>query len=137
MVISYPIPPYSNPPIEPQFYQPNVFVISAIALGQTTTVTTSVNNNYVIGQEVRLIIPPKCGTRQLNGQTGIVISLPASNQVEINIYSVGYDAFQTVATGTQPQILAIGDINTGYIDDNGLAPTDPSIPGAFINISPL
>ena len=56
-VISYPTPPYQNPPIEPQFYQPSAFVISAITLGPQTTITTTVNNNYVIGQLCRLIIP--------------------------------------------------------------------------------
>lgn len=135
-VISYPIPPYSNVPIEPQFYKPNVFQISAISLGLTTIVTTSINNNYVIGQIVRMIIPPNFGTRQLNGQTGYVIDIPAPNQVELNISSQGFDAFITVATGSQAQILAIGDINNGFTDNNGLNATPPSIPGAFINISP-
>lgn len=135
-VISYPIPPYSNVPIEPQFYKPNVFQISAISLGLTTTVTTTVDINYVIGQIVRLIIPPDFGTRQLNGRTGYVIDIPASNQVVLDISSQGYDTFTTFPTGTQAQILAVGDINNGFTDNNGLQPTAPSIPGAFINISP-
>jgi len=136
MVVSYPVPPYSNVPIQSQWYKPNVFIISAISLGQTTTVTTTVNNNYVIGQEVRLIIPLLCGSRQLNGISGYVIAIPSPNQVTINIFSIGSDAFKSVATGTQPQILAIGDINSGYINTNAPNTVIPSIPGAFINISP-
>ena len=44
-----PTPAYNNPPIEPQFYQPSRFVISAISNGNPTTVTTSEENNYVVG----------------------------------------------------------------------------------------
>jgi len=42
-VLSPPIPPYQNLPIESQFYQPSQFFISAISLGTTTTVTTTVD----------------------------------------------------------------------------------------------
>jgi hypothetical protein len=135
-VISYPIPPYSNVPIEPQYYKPNNFVISAIALGPTTTVTTTLDMNFVIGQEVRLVIPPLCGSRLINGLTGYVISIPASNQVEINLYSVGADPFKTTSIGSQPQIIPLGDINNGYIKPNGQGYIFPTIPGAFKNISP-
>ena len=136
-VISYPIPLYSNPPIEPQFYQPSRFVISAITLGATTTVTTSVDHNYVIGQEVRLLIPPSFGCRQLNEQTGLVLSIPTSTQVVLNIYSAGGDAFVASSAPTQAQILGIGDINSGVTNSSGRTPTGTFIPGSFINISPL
>jgi len=136
-VISYPIPPYSNLPINAQYYEPSRFVISAISLGQTTIITTTINNNYVIGQLVRLIIPPSFGTRQLNEQEGYVISIPAANQVELNIYSVGFDLFINSTATTQAQILAIGDINSGTQNSNGRSNTGTFIPGAFINISPL
>lgn len=136
-VISFPIPPYANLPIQAQFYQPSRFVISAITLGATTTVTTSVDDNYVIGQAVRLIIPPTFGCRQLNESTGFVISLPASNQVEIDINSSqNVDPFIASSAATQAQILAIGDTNTGQINTNGINSTLSFIPGSFINISP-
>lgn len=136
-VISFPIPPYSNVPIQAQFYEPSRFVISAITLGQTTIITTTANNNYVIGQLVRLIIPPSFGTRQLNEQQGYVFSIPAPNQVEVGINSVGFDAFINSSAPTQAQILAIGDINTGSINSSGRTNTGTFVPGAFINISPL
>jgi len=53
-VISYPIPAYSNVPIEPQFYKPRQFFITGLALGQTTTVTTSMPMDYVVGQQCRI-----------------------------------------------------------------------------------
>lgn len=136
-VISFPIPLYSNPPIEPQFYQPNQFFISAITLGQTTMVTTTTDCNYVIGQLVRFIIPQYNGTRQLNEQTGYVIDLPASNQITVKIDSSSYDLFQTSMQPTQPQILAIGNIASGNINGSGNVNLGTFIPGSFINISPL
>lgn len=132
-----PIPPYSNPPIQPQFFQPSRFVITAIALGATTTITTSINHNYVIGQEVRLLIPNGYGSTQLNGQGGTVISIPALNQVVLNIFSIGSNAFVNSNISQQPQIIAIGDINNGLISSTGRVLPSTQVPGSFINISPL
>lgn len=92
-VISYPIPPYSNLPIESQFYQPSRYVISGITLGQTTIVTTSVDHDYVIGQQVRLLIPAVFGSYQLNEAFGYVISIPTTSSVEVNIVSTNANAF--------------------------------------------
>lgn len=126
----------NNYPINAQYYIPQVFFISAIALGQTTTVTTVLNNDYVIGMECRLIIPPTNGCRQLNNQTGFVISIPAPNQVILNIdSSINVDPFVSSSSPTQPQILAIGDVNTGQIN-MGRSNNKTFIPGSFINISP-
>lgn len=136
-VISFPTPPYSNPPIEPQFFKPSQFVISALTTGLNTTVTTSVNNNYVIGQECRLLIPKGYGCTQLNGLTGFVVSIPASNQVVLNINSTNSNAFIAASLPQQPQIVAIGDVNTGQTNANGLNSNLTFIPGAFQNISPL
>lgn len=138
-----PVPPYSNPPIEPQFFQPSRFVISAISLGSTTIITTAVNQNYVIAQLVRLLIPSKYGCRGLNEQTGYVISIPAPNQVELDINSNGIDPFISSPTflpfqsQTPPQIVAVGDNNSGIISSTGRVTPTNNIPGSFINISPL
>lgn len=130
--------PESNPPINPQYYQPSVFFISAVTLGRTTTVTTSVDHNYVIGQVIRLIIPPTYGCIQLDEQTGLVVSIPASNQVVVNIDSANANAFvpNPVYGPTLPQIVAIGDQNSGQINSNANVKQNTYIPGSFINISP-
>lgn len=141
-VISYPIPAYQNLPIEAQNYQPSRFVISAISLGVTTTITTTSDLNYVIGQLVRILIPSSFGTIQLNEQQGYVIALPASNQATVNIDSSHYDPFISSSGPSQAQILAIGDINSGVISSTGRSirtvdgNTNTAVPGAFINISP-
>lgn len=135
--IKGPVPPYSNVNINAQFYQPSQFVIIAVTLGISTTVTTATNHNYVIGQEIRLIIPPTFGCRQLNEQTGFVTSIPAANQVIVNINSSqNVDAFTSSSATTKPQILPIGDVNTGQTN---LSPKNQNtfIPGSFIDISPL
>jgi hypothetical protein len=134
--IQGPVPPYSNVNINAQFYQPSVFVISAVSLGVTTIVTTTQNNNYSVGQEIRLIIPQTFGCRQLNGKIGIVLSIPMANQVEINIdSSKNVDPYQSSSATTQAQIVAMGDINNGLISSTGRILPETQIPGSFINIS--
>lgn len=141
-ILNGPQAPESNPPIEPQFYQPSEFEISAISLGTTTTVTTvqspfGVNNNYVVGQLVRFLIPSTFGTRQLNGQVGYVIALPGTNQVTVAINtSLNYNAFIANPSygPTKPQLIPVGDINMGQIN-TGRTGNLTYIPGSFINIS--
>ena len=135
-VISYPIPPYQNLPIEPQNYQPRAFVISAITLGISTLVTTVNNMNYVVGQLVRLIIPETYGCRELNGKEGYVVGIPAANQVQVSINSsMNVNAYIASSQPTPAQILAIGDVNTGYTSSTGASVPLVAIPGSFINIS--
>lgn len=136
-VISYPIPAYQNVAIHDEYYLPTRFVISAIALGQLTTVTTAIVHNYVIGQEVRLVIPNGYGSTQLSGITGLVIAIPSNTQVTLNISSIGMDPFIAVSLPQQPQIIAIGDVNSGKINANGRIMLGTFIDGSFMNISPL
>lgn len=142
-VISYPIPAYQNVPIEPQFYKPRRFVISGITLGETTIVTTTLDMDYVIGQLVRLVIPPKYGSRFLNEKEGYVISIPTDNSVEIDLDSNPSDPFIPSPTfiafesKTPPQILPVGDVNMGAINRHGRVRNKPFIPGSFRNISPF
>lgn len=137
-----PIAPENNPPITPEYFQPSNFPITAITLGPTTVITTGtafgVSMNYVIGQQVRLNIPSFYGARELNGKTALVISLPASNQCELSLNSVDSSPFIANPSygPTQPQIIAIGDINTGIINAQSNDIVKPLLPGSFENISP-
>lgn len=134
--ITGPIAPYNNVPIEPQFYAPRRFVIEDIVLGSTTLVTTTEDHDYVVGQLVRLIIPPQNGCRQLNEAKGYVIFIPTDDEVILDIdSSQNVDDFVSTSLPNQPQILAIGDINQGAINQTA-AQTGTFIPGSFINISP-
>jgi len=93
MAITGPIAPYSNVPIQADYYQPRRFEINNISIGVTTTVTTSEDHDYVVGQSVRLIIPVLYGITQLNGKQGMVISIPSATEVELDIDSSSYNAF--------------------------------------------
>jgi len=141
-VISYPTPAYQNVAIEAQFYQPSRFVISAISEGLYTTITTSEDHNYVVSQQVRLNIPPAYGAYGLNNKSGLVVSIPAADQVVLQIDSTNMDAFVPSPVFiayqdlTPPQIMAIGDVNSGPINSNGRSPTQTFIDGSFIDISP-
>lgn len=146
-ITSGPTAPENNPPIMPDFYLPRVFYIEAIVIGSTTLITTTLPHNYVIGQTIRLVIPPTYGARSLNEQQGQVISIPAPDQVLTNIYSQGSDPFiPTPPYGpTPPQIIPIGDINNGGINNvfmvaqsgtTGIPQTIVFIPGSFIDVSP-
>jgi hypothetical protein len=131
-----PIALYNNLPIEPQFYQPSRFVISAIDLGSTTTITTTEDHNYVVGQEVRLLIPSSFGSYQLNEQTGFIISIPALDQFVLDINSsMNVDGFISSSTTTKAQCIAVGDVNSGQTN-RGRTNNIIYVPGSFINISP-
>jgi hypothetical protein len=143
-VLQGPQAPESNPPIQPQYYKPSEFVITAITPGVATTVTTAtspfgVSNNYVIGQLVRFVMPSAYGMRQLDQKTGYVIALPGLNQVTVNINTLNnYDSFISSPSygPTKPQLIPVGDVNSGIINASGRISNGTTIPGAFINISP-
>lgn len=135
-VLSPPIPAYQNLPIEPQWYKPRRYIITAIQTGPTTIITTHFDNFYVVGQLIRLIIPSLFGCNGLSGQEAYVISLPSPNQVEIDLNSSNVNPFVSSTFRTKPQILAIGDIRSGAINQHGPKHTHPYIPGSFRNISP-
>lgn len=115
----------------PYLYFPGTAVISNITTGTTTTIDTTSAHNFVVGQEVALRIPTIWGTYQLNSLPntiipgspiyGYVIAVTDYNTVVVNINSTGYTAFnsnQVFASfpGEQwPQIVAVGDVNTGGV----------------------
>lgn len=113
----------------PYLYFPGVTMISTITLGATTTITTTSAHNFRAGQQVAFRIPSQWGTTQFNslpnssipgqGTYGCVVAVTNYNTVVVNINSSAFTPFntnQTVASVpglTPPQILAVGDVNTG------------------------
>ncbi len=135
-IIQGPVALYNNVPVNPQYFKPRRFEISSISIGLTTTITSTVPMDYVIGQEVRLIIPPDYGYRFLNQTTGFVIAIPSDNEVTLNINSLGNNSFNPGSIAQTAQIVAIGDVNTGAVNDEGRRNNITYVPGAFRNISP-
>lgn len=135
------IAPERNPPINPEYYQPRRYEIEDITLGTSTLIETTVAHDYVIGQLIRLLVPSVYGSYQLNNVTGYVIAIPEDNQVLVDIDSSNSNYFisSPAYAPNSPQIVAVGDINSGYISNTGanIPLSNLNIPGSFINISPL
>ncbi len=113
----------------PYLYFPGQSFISSITTGATTTITTTDAHNFREGQEVAFRIPQAWGTTQLNSLPntlvpgspvyGYVIAVTDYHTVVVNINSTAYTAFTSnqavsVVPGlSYPQIVAVGDVNTG------------------------
>ncbi len=136
MAIVGPIAPYSNVPIQEQFYEPRRYQIEDITKGKTTTVTTTADHDFVVGQQTRINLPSEYGMYQINGRQALVISIPATDQVELLLDSTQFDPYVAATSNQVPQIIPIGEFNSGYLSSTGTVVTDINIPGAFINISP-
>jgi len=149
----------------PNLYVPGVAFISAISTGTTTTITTTAPSNFQVGQEVAFRIPSTYGTVELNSLPniltpgsptyGFVTAVNSSTQFVVNINSTGYTAFATNQTVSQalaggltfPQVVAVGDANSGSLLTNFVSPSfyngtgtstvstinGPAIAGAFAN----
>jgi len=92
-IVTSPFPAFQNLPIHANFYNPNFFQISGITRGLTTLFETSIPHNFFIGQEVRFIIPARYGTTELSGKTGIVVSIPSSDEFIVRIESTSFTPF--------------------------------------------
>jgi hypothetical protein len=151
----------------PYLYFPGTTVISNITLGATTTVDTTDAHNFVVGQEVAFRIPNQWGTVELNSLPntltpgspvyGYVIAVTDYNTVVVNINSSAMTPFNVnqpianVSGLSFPQIVAVGDVNTGGVQisaNSALYPppyyvpigttriniiNGPAIQGAFVN----
>lgn len=153
----------------PFLYAPGISFISGITLGTTTVINTTTPHNLVVGQQVAFRIPllpsgsQGWGTIQLNSlpntqgipgspMYGYVTTVNSSTQVTVNINSSSFTAFNSNIAATAvaglsfPQMVAVGDVNTGgwpislttslYPSPvvNGVSTMNgPSIYGAFVN----
>jgi hypothetical protein len=151
----------------PYIYFPGTTTISNITLGATTTIDTTDAHNLVVGQEVAFRIPSQWGTTELNSLPntlvpgspvyGYVIAVTDYNTVVVNINSSAMTPFVinqpvSIVSGlSYPQIVAVGDVNTGGVQissGSALYPppyyvpigttrintiNGPAIQGAFVN----
>jgi hypothetical protein len=146
----------------PFLYAPGVSNITAITRGTTTTVVTTAPHNCVVGQQVAFRIPELWGTVELNSlpneqlpgspKYGYVVSVTDSRTVVVSINSASYTAYDSniavsnVPGLTFPQMVAVGDVNSGGMEIssgsvlypppqvNGVNTINgPAIKGAFVN----
>lgn len=124
-----------NPTCQPENFQPSNFTVYQIDRAREATITTLNNNNFVVGQQVRLNIPRPYGMQQINGQGPLVTSIISPVQFTINLDTRTYDAFVQFPTypgKTPPQVNAIGDQN---LTNSSPLNNGETIEGAFMNIS--
>ncbi len=88
--------------IVPQLFEPRQRFIVAITLGATTTIKTSVDHGYSVGQLVTLQVPSDFGSVQLNGLRGRISSVPADDEFVVDIDSSAATAFAFPASGAVP-----------------------------------
>ena len=154
---------YVKKVIFPFLYAPGISFIQGVTTGATTVVTTTAPHNLSVGSEVAFRIPPAWGIVQLNSlpntkgipgspMYGYVIAVNGPTQVTVNINSSGFTAYTSNVPVNQvpglsfPQILAVGDINSGGTQIsqgsklypsplvNGVSTVNgPAIQGSFLN----
>ena len=152
----------------PFLYLPEDNIVSFVTISTTTTVATTMYHNLETGQEIAFRIPKLWGITGLNslpninipGQPiyGYVTSITDNWTFTCNINSSSFSAFTTNFTMTAvtlngltyPQVLSIGDVNSGGAGPTSasslypapLFPTStnrvatingPAIRGAFVN----
>ena len=140
------VPAQNNPPVHPEYFQPSLFDITNITQDIQATVTMSpmtingvtVYPNYVVGQLIRILIPFTYGMSQINRQRAYVLSVPTSTSVVVDIDTRNYNAFisSPLYSHTPPQIVAVGDVNSGVVNASGRTNQGTYVLGSFINISP-
>ncbi len=158
---------YVKKVLYPYLYPPQASVISALSQsGSTITVTVCDDHNFVVGQEIAFRIPSSWGSVELNSLPDSAIpgspiyyyvtSVTGNHTFTITYSSGSITAFATnptvaaVQAGlTFPQVLAVGDVNSGGVAYSGstlypspVFPTysggissinGPAISGAFVN----
>lgn len=135
-----PRPAYSNPPIVPQYFRPGAYFITEVTKSSNAVITTNVANQYVVGQQVRFIIPNTYRMVQLNEKVGYVKAILSPTSFVTDIDTFQYNTFDPSPSygPTKPQVMAIGDVNSGVPSNaSGRINQGTTIPGAFINTSPL
>jgi hypothetical protein len=122
-------------------YLPFVCDITSITQAFPALVTTSENHGFVPGNRVQFFIPPQWGMRQLNGLKGLVQTVPADNQIEVDIDTSTFDAFVTPSSPPfvvidPAQVTGVGDENYGNLSPGGIPVLPMTVPGAYINQPP-
>ena len=122
-------------------YEPANVDIDDISQAQNAIVTTSEDHSFVIANQVQFLIPPEWGMYQINRLKGFVISIPQSDQIEVDIDTRAFDAFVTPTPSQfvvidNAQVASVGDANFGKLSPGGVVDLPNTIPGAYINQRP-
>ena len=123
---------YQVIPFNPLFYPTKRYIVN-ISNATQAVVTTSVNHGYVVGQSVRLYVPPQFGMTQANGLL-VNINAVAASFFSVNLDTTAFTPFVYPGAGAVPftpaSVIPVGEetdalsnpnllddatVNTGYI----------------------
>jgi hypothetical protein len=92
-------------------YKPRSRYIVGITTA-TSTITTSIDHGYTVGEKVRLTIPEGFGTMELNGKAVTITSVPTASTFVVDIVMTGFTAFtfpvDALAPFTPAQVIPFG-----------------------------
>lgn len=116
----------------PQLFSPRSRFITALTLGASTSVVTSVDHGYGVGEYITLAVPAAFGSSEINGLSGRVLSITSANEFVVDIDSAAASAFAFPASASVPfsfayavpagdQVpLALGNTFPGSIRNDGI-----------------
>lgn len=123
-------------------YQPGIYNISTISQANQAVVSTTAKHNLSLGSRVGFRITNRWGMTNLNGLYATVIQLNTPQSFTVDLDTTNFMPFTTnvpvlyVPGLTFPQVVTVGDINTGgsVQEVNSIpVPNGPAIDGSFIN----
>ena len=101
-------------------------------LQRSTTVKTSVDHGYAVGQYITLVVPSEFGSSEISGQSGRISAISSANEFVVEIDSSAASAFAYPASGSVPftfpqavvacdqTTLAQGNVFPGSIRNDGI-----------------
>jgi hypothetical protein len=85
-------------------FYPALSYISAITLGNLTTVTFTEDHDFTVGEVISFRVSKQYGTVELNNQQATILTI-APTTITVSINSTNYTPFN--ASPTNPQYLAV------------------------------
>lgn len=128
---------FNNPEINTISYFPSIHKISAITpiSDRYTQITTSASNTYVVGQQVRFLVPAQYGMSELNEVTAFVTEVISDTQFLANVNTLTFTSFiPSASTRIFAFVNPIGDVNSGALNSSGRNNNQLYIDGSFRDI---
>lgn len=134
-------------PFDPRYYPSNRYITKVTSSGTSSIITLSVTHGFTAGQAVQFIVPSEFGMTELDGLTGNITAVGASDGVVTNTITVDIDssafttfAFPTSATAAAgvnfAQVVPLGETaNSTYANTLDDATDNQSIRGVIVGTS--
>ena len=102
-------------PFDPRFYPPTR-LITSISKASSAVIVLSVTHQYVVGQQVRIIVPSAYGMTEMNNQLATITAInTTTNSITVNVDSTNFTTFAfptsaIAATGVNfAQVVPVGE----------------------------